>query len=65
VLQRVEWRYQNGEGITPLFDDGRWSISREFHPLHWRIGAGVEFGHQSAGAWVALGPWTLAGSWSA
>lgn len=63
LLQRIEWRYQNGEGVVDLFDSEHWTVAREFHPLHWGFGIAVEFGHDDFGAHVVLGPWTLAARW--
>jgi hypothetical protein len=65
LLQRIEWRYENGEGVAPLFDNDRWRIVREFHPLHWRLGLEFQFDHLSAGVAAAVGPWTLSVAWSA
>jgi hypothetical protein len=65
LLQRIDERYQNGEGISALFDNDRWRIAREFHPLHWEVSVGVHFDHVSASVWVALGPWHFSVAWSA
>lgn len=65
LLQRIEWRYQNGEGVADWFDNDRWRIGRQFHPLHWRLGVDVEFDHVSASFSVGLGPWTFWVGWSA
>lgn len=63
-LQRVEWRYQNGEGVVDLHDSDHWTIAYEFHPLHWEIGVSVCFGYGGGGASVCFGPWTLAVRWA-
>jgi len=65
LLQRIEWRYQNGEGITALFDNDRWRLMREFHPLAWGLGVDIEFSHASASICVTAGPWSLWAGWSA
>jgi hypothetical protein len=64
-LQRLDWRYQNGEGVVPWFDNDRWRIGREFHPLTWQVSVGVQFDHCGAAVWIEFGPWTLTGGWSA
>jgi hypothetical protein len=63
VLQRIEWRYQNGEGVAPLFDNDRWHVWRDFHPLHWELGVGFQFDHQSWDIWISLGPVKFSGGW--
>jgi hypothetical protein len=63
-LQRIDWRYQNGEGVVPLFDNDRWRIVREFHPLHWGLGVEFEFDHVSAAIAVRLGPLVLSIGWN-
>lgn len=63
VLQRLEWRYQNGEGITPMVDTDHWTVDREFHPLHWGLGVTVSFSNDDASVAIVLGPWTLAARW--
>jgi len=65
LLQRIEWRYQNGEGIVTLFDNDRWSITREFHPLRWAVELSLEFSHVSVSLAVTVGPWSIWAGWNA
>lgn len=64
LLQRVSDRYQNGEGIVPWSDNERWRAGRKFDPLSWELGAGLEFDHCGAAAWIHLGPCTFYVGWS-
>ncbi len=57
LIQRLEWRYQNGEGISSLHDGDRWSVSREFHPLRWALAVHVNIDGPVIG--VAVGPWSF------
>lgn len=60
LLQRLEWRYQNGEGISSIWEGDRWSVSREFHPLEFRLLVELSIGWQSFSGAIALGLWTFA-----
>jgi hypothetical protein len=65
LLQRLEWRYQNDEGVTPwCHPDERINVGREFHPLRWGIGGHVEFGPRAAFISISVGPWTVWVGWN-
>jgi hypothetical protein len=64
TLQRIEWRYQNGEGVVDMYDSKHWEVSRWFNPLHWEFGVSVHLGHDESFFVLGFGPLGLSARWA-